>query len=519
MTRAFSTIELLIAMTIMVLVLAAVIIVSFGNQSSLIGSQTSSEALKKAQGLLETAQALARKDFNLVNATSSFDGFYTSTVEVTNGGTSGNPDYFTKHVKAVITWKDERGANRTFDMSTLVSNFTGSSGETCNSAPQGDWRSPVTHAYSVTGLAGVAGGYPITALDAYLNRLYVAASPTTLASDTTFFVFNLASGVPSYIGGSGVDTSGAASTKGPNALVITDAVAQNGKTYAFLANGASPNWNTCDLGPGCSQLQVVDVTNPAVPSTILNFKFATSSESVPWYSPPFVNGNGGQAVGKSIAYRNGYVFLGLSKTGAGPEFHIIDVRALDMANPLSLQPVGSYTVGATVNAIRVRGNYAYLAVTGSTQLVVLDISDPLHPTPVIGSVYEPPGQNGESLAVVGDTLYFGQAYQVSSTTPEFFEFDISHVSNTTTAIPAPNPLSSGTFKAYASVYGILVRDFLAFMTTSPTGEIIIRNATSTAQYAPPIALPAAGTALDCEGNYLYVGSSDGAGSITTVTAN
>ncbi len=65
--KGFSTLEMLLAMSILILVLTAVILVSFGNQAMIIDSQTNAEALNIAQGLLEKAQPDSRKDFNLVN--------------------------------------------------------------------------------------------------------------------------------------------------------------------------------------------------------------------------------------------------------------------------------------------------------------------------------------------------------------------------------------------------------------------------------------------------------------------
>lgn len=65
----FSTIELMISMAIMVLVLTAVVMTSFGSQSFLSNSRITREATNIAQGILEENQALARKDFNLVNST------------------------------------------------------------------------------------------------------------------------------------------------------------------------------------------------------------------------------------------------------------------------------------------------------------------------------------------------------------------------------------------------------------------------------------------------------------------
>ena len=101
----FSTLEILLAMTISILTLTAVILVSFGGQSVLADSQASNEAINKAQELLENEQALSRKDFKLVVPTSTIEmsgGLqYTKTVTVTPSST----DSFTKLISECKNFK------------------------------------------------------------------------------------------------------------------------------------------------------------------------------------------------------------------------------------------------------------------------------------------------------------------------------------------------------------------------------------------------------------------------------
>ena len=58
----FSTLEILIALTVLVLSISAVLLMQ--PQSS-VDTQTESEALNQAQEMLEHTQALARKDFKI----------------------------------------------------------------------------------------------------------------------------------------------------------------------------------------------------------------------------------------------------------------------------------------------------------------------------------------------------------------------------------------------------------------------------------------------------------------------
>jgi type II secretory pathway pseudopilin PulG len=62
----FSTVELLVAMALLILCLTAVLLVSSGSETLLVDSQTSREALSIAQTALEAAQSAGRKDFKSV---------------------------------------------------------------------------------------------------------------------------------------------------------------------------------------------------------------------------------------------------------------------------------------------------------------------------------------------------------------------------------------------------------------------------------------------------------------------
>jgi type II secretory pathway pseudopilin PulG len=62
-----STLELLVAFAILVTALSATVLVAFSNQSVTVDLQTNTEAIYKAQALLEEARAAVRQDFGLLN--------------------------------------------------------------------------------------------------------------------------------------------------------------------------------------------------------------------------------------------------------------------------------------------------------------------------------------------------------------------------------------------------------------------------------------------------------------------
>lgn len=647
----FSIIEVIIAMTIILMTLSASIFVSFGNQNFLIGEKTNSEALEKAQELLEQAQASARKDFKMVNPINvATDGIYKKWTDVEPS--SVITDYFTKLVTSHVIWTDDSNMTRNLQLSSLITNFENAvGGDTCNSFLTGDWANPQTTNFDFANLVGdIYGAYPITALDAYQGKLYVAVNaprlssgpndPATAMDDNIIgtlawnnpdaviiedninasaslsgaaithylkaqnFGFNIPRGatilgirVDIFRNASGNTASNAVIDnqvrliKGDGTIGATNkassarwsAVAQTDAQYGGISDlwdetdWSPENINSSDFGvvlavTGTSastnrlanvdniqvtvtyikEFYIFDISNPTNPTLIAglnnNADIATGfnavatdgkyayvatnagpasgqlqiidvSSATPFivntFIIPGVFGSGGQAIGRSISFRDGYVYLGLTKTASGPEFNIIDVR-----NPSSPQLIGGFSIGSAINAIYARGNYAFTAhpVSGmnAEQLTVLDISDPSNPFRISGfNDSGGIGGNGKSLFTVGNTLYLGRTGTNISgpadTLPEFYALDGSNLSATLSILGSLPLSASGD-----SINKILVRDYLAFLLTNSQIQIrkIAQGSPWTfSQYAIPIPLPnsGVGAALDCEGNYLYSASAPTSG--------
>jgi len=515
--RGFSTIEMMIAMALMVVVLSAVVTVSFGNQGFLIGGQTNAEAMNKAQDLLEREQALARKDFNLVNSTSSTDGFYTMSVDVG----LVPPSYLSKSATATISWIDEHKVPHSVTLTTLISNFENpTSANTCNSSlTSGDWNSlqiVKTIDFGTIGGSVPAGSYALSDIDAYQGKLYVTAAKTTNTTDPTFFIFDLSNPINPTLTAA---TDTAPVIYGFNAVRVANGLNAPTTTYAYLANGYSHSYNSCKPGPSCAELQVIDVTAPNSNLTgrsMGNFMIASSSG-------PAVRGT---TAGNALFYKNGYIFLGLTSTGGnGAGFNIIDAHdlpALFAAHANPIMPIGYYNVGSSdINAVTVRGSYVYLAVPSvdppmskvvGSQLITLDISTDITNPGLVGGFAGTGSGHGKSLAFVGDNLYLGR------TSPNAgYEFHVlDNTSPNTNSLPQLRGAEIGQ-----SVNGVLVRDNLTYLLTN-TG-LITTNATSSA--TTTLALPVSGSSyepsLDCEDNYFYVTANDASdrGRLFVVTAN
>ena len=219
--KGFSTLEMMMAMAIVVIVASAALVASFGGQDFLVGGRTNVEALRMAHALIEQEQALGRKDFKLVVATSSAEInapiTYQKQVTVTNTTIAGTsvPDYFTKKVTATVSWMGQYGIAHNVSLSALITNFQGAvGGDTCSSiltdasGNHGNWKSPVTANASLATLVGdanVNAPYQITDIDAYQGKLYVTvatsstplgpASPSVNATNVTG-VGNVAWNIP-----------------------------------------------------------------------------------------------------------------------------------------------------------------------------------------------------------------------------------------------------------------------------------------------------------------------------------
>ncbi|MCX6703691.1 MAG: hypothetical protein NTV02_03320 [Candidatus Zambryskibacteria bacterium] len=469
-TSGFATLEILIALFILTTALSASTLVAFGNQTLLVDSKSNREALELAETLLETAQVKALTDWRGVVSFATSSARFESALEVTS------IDYVTKQVKAKVNWKNSYNINQHVTLSSLITDFQNTAeGDTCDPTLSGDWTKPETK-NTVTAFKNLvsdpAGNYIITNLDVYHDRLFVTANNSSQNKET-FFVFDVEDSTnPTLI--SKLDNDLTLNT-GLNAVTIastTDGV------FAYVASATS-------FTKG--QLQIINVSvNP--PVVIKTFKIPLN----------IVSGSSTQGTGVRIAYKNGYVYLGLSKTVSGPEFNIIDVR-----NPNNPVWVGGFTVGSSINDIVIHGEYAYLATPHSQELMIVDISDPSNPALVGG--YDAPSSNttgsGKSIYLANNRVYLGRT--ITSSNPEFYIIDANQPRTYT-------PQVLGFKEVNTSINQLLVRESLAyFLTTAGTLQFWdIATTSDITSYTTGLVLPqnSKGVALDCEKNVLFVGS-------------
>ena len=521
LASGFSTLEVLLAMTILVLTITSVTLTSYGSQTMQTDAETGTEALHTAQDGLEYMQTLSRKDFQLVNPTTTDKTIGTATYHrVISVSTTTAPDYATKQITSTVTWQGENNRMQHVTLSALVTNFDhAAGGETCDSVPSGNWALPIvknaanTDMLSLTGTS--TGVNVITNIDAYKGKVYLTVKDAQYKTDPRLFVFDIAKlktdPTHSLLG----KLTTATNTTASGMYAVQVAEGPSGKRYAYIANDYQANWSSCSAYYNCAQLSIVDVTDPS--------KMVLASTT--YFKLPNVSGalNSGGS-GNALFYKDGLLYLGLTRTLSGPEFNIIDVH--DPKSPLWL---GAANVDFDVSAISVVGNTAYLATNNDTgEVLTMDVSNPSSPT--LLATYDAPGQTvagyGRSLDVVGDTVYLGRSQLNSGA-----EFLVLDASSTTGVIP-PTPLGSrdiGTASLPFTVYGTLVRSSLGFLTggngIGSGGKFYVEqmsNLGSITDYASTT-LPnsSTGFALDCEGSDIFVGSRDAAnmGYLSVITSS
>lgn len=495
--KGSSTIEFVIAFAVLILSLTAVISVTFGNQSVSVDTQTNTEALSMAQNMLEQARIAALFEFQSVNPATTIAQrgplLYTKDLEVEQ-----EEDLFTKKITAHITWPADGNRTLNTQLTTLLTNPDATSGgDTCSSVLEGDWTNPQKTEYEFGAdiLNDTSSGFPITSIQSFNHKLYVTVSNEHGNNDGTFFILDIADPSIKPVFLDELDNN-------PNVSEGLNDVAVDGDHYAYVANAYGANFTTCvntdGTNLGCGQLQVIDI-GVSPPVVVFSYKI------------PGVTGSAGQGIGTRVFYKDGIVYLGLAKA-TGSEFHTIDVGGggTPGASPLNPLHLGEYEINNGVNAIQVRSHYAYIASPNDEELKILDVSDPTFPTLVGG--FDAPGGggnngNGKSILLVGNTLYLGRTLLNGD------EFYILNNENSEMQLPvlgSKNILNGGS---NSSVNGIVIRDYLAFLITHEEFQTWrIDNPADIMQYANPLTLPPGeggglnGTAADCEGNYIFVGS-------------
>ncbi len=316
-----STIELLIALVVIILAISSVIVVSFGNQSLSVDAELNNLALLKAREDLEDARADAREDWAGVISGSQIYGQFTRDVIVEKIS-----DY-EKKVTTQVSWQTDPLRPQKIELTTILTDWETSFSEGGGGGLTGDWHNPRT-----AGTIDLGPGNEGTDLAVKDYTVYATAK----ASDPKkhdFYSIDVTN-VDAPIKLSSIDTG-----KGLNAIALME-------SYTYVANDDS-----------VSQLQIINISTPNSPSLTAQISLQSNTQSA-----------------ISVFALDDYAYVG-SAASTGKEFQIFNV-----SNPANPTFIGSVEIGANVNDIYVYRNRVYLA-TGRTdaEIMIFDISTPSSP--------------------------------------------------------------------------------------------------------------------------------------------
>lgn len=455
--KGIATLEMLVALSILMLSITAMILVVFGNQSVSVDAQTNNEAIYKAQEQLENARAQARENFySLLDSTAtSSEDIYLKTLTIET------IDSFTKKLTSRITWPTSPMRQGHVEFSTVVGDWNAAlGGDTCSPTLSGDWTDP-----QLLGYADIVSNNGASDLDSLNKKIYLTSNPSSVGHED-FYIFDV-NNPNNPIELSKINT-------GPGLEGIHIA-----GQYAYVAN-TSIN----------AQLQIIDISNTANPLVVAQMKM------------PGVSGTGGAGFGASIFYLNKKIYLGLTKS-IGPEFHIINVT-----NPTSPIWEGAFETNTLISQIYVtKDNIAYLAgpdnpLTASPtteHLRILNVNVPSTISEI--NTYGESNisiQDGESLALKNNTLYLGRASD-NGNKQELFVINTNNPSSL---------IKLGGKDIGSSIRAITLRSNYAFMVTSDPnlGFQIwdISNPSNITLYGSKNIQQGSTGGMDCEGNLVYI---------------
>jgi len=438
--------------------MTAVIVVAFSNQSVSVDTQTSSEALARAEAQLEQSRVAGLQEFSSVVSKAGVTEqsgpiAYTKKLDV------ADLTPYSKQATSTVSWTSA-GRLLSVILSTILTDPIGASGGSkCSPTLTGDWTAPQIYGYADFPSSAGATGVSVEG-----TKAFVTSDPSSPGTDD-FYAIDVGSAGP---GQTSLPILGHFST----GLGLTDVKAV-GK-YAYVTSDSAT-----------FQLLVIDISDPA--NLAVN-KIVAKKD---------VTAAGDTAVGNTLFYANKKIYLGLT-ISTGKEFHIIDVS--NPAAPVEIGP--GYEVGAAVNSIVVKNNIAYLATAANNEIIALNVTDPANIT-LVGT-YNSATLTGQSLALDNATsLYFGRIGGAGN--PKLLAFDTGSLST---------PKWSMNMSSQSGIYTEVLRSNLLFMTTAdPNDGLQIWDIGNASASLPPVRhdtsplnIQQSSTAgTDCFGNLLYVG--------------
>lgn len=534
MNRGFSTLEILIAMAILVSSFTAVVLLTSAESLSL-DSRIASEALSSARKALETQQAIARQDFRLVVATTTSSGILgiaaTTTVLVDQYDPITREFMpYTKKVTATVSWNGTFGRTQKISLSGLVTNFNeATGGDSCSTVltdangNHANWKSPSISNSVVATLVGDANAnapYPITDVDAYQKRLYVSAS-----TSSTPLLKDAGAGADSAAVGSNPAWSNPGNIISNNSAYASRTLSGTSVTHYLKATnfglsippGATVLGIKAEIDRSRSNGSQGEARDSEVKIVRSNDTVGSQNKAATGTNWPTVDGtatypasgttdmwgeNWSACVATSQTCANGAYNVNhqnfglvLAVTGSSgstnrvaqvddiritvyytKQFYIFNIS--NPASPVFLGGLATSTLTSGINALAVAtsstAHYVYAAtnsVSGTNQLQVINVTNPA--TPFVVST----GATGMTAQGIANGIFYKDGYVYLTLThigsgPEFNIVDVS---------TPGQPQWKGGYTFGTTTNSVYVKDGYAYVSTNDANkELLILNVTNPA---------------------------------------
>lgn len=479
--RGFSTLEMLIAVTVLLFGMTAALLMQFGAQAAVVDMRARGAALSRATAMLERARVASAQDVAAVVATSSVWSIG-NTIYLQMLTVAHQTQCQTQATSSVL-WQSSPLHPRRVELTSMFVDIQRvlALGRDCvMGAPP--WDTLSERAVNAVGV-----GAPV-ALD--VLRGFVYGGGTT---PPYFFILDTTTSA---------DKSASELVHFKNSFDVGAPIHALDAVVWYPPEGTERRYVFAAMDATTSQMVVINVTDPHVP-TLAAVRTLNNVSSA-----------GSEPAGHRLYYFDDRLYV-LTRYTAGPELHTFDVS--NPEDPVELG--GGVEMGVTVNHIAVQERFiegahkrfAYVATSQAAgELKVYDVTDALRvgaAAEVVVARQDLPGiQNGLSVYPLGNRLYVGRA-----STPPGADLYIYDTTNPLQGLPQVGEQDVGT-----GVEGLVVVGDVAFITAPKSKkELQIWNVahepmTRVAEHA----LPGGAGGLDYEAGFLFV-AAQGSGTVHT----
>jgi hypothetical protein len=243
--------------------------------------------------------------------------------------------------------------------------------------------------------------------------------------------------------------------------------------YSRYGRGLALAGNYAYLADGSAGLQIIDIANPLMPQ---------------WVGAAAFDG------ATCVAVSGSYAFV------AGPWDR--NIHVYDVSTPQSPQEICQVSMGLStwITGLTTQGDYVYVS-TLENALVILDISDPVHPV-IIGTCYIP--GMGWNVAVDGNVAYVASDYS---------GLQIVDVTNPSTPVPM------GGYPTSTKATDVAVFGSVALLATGTRGlKVLDVSNPHTPQLLATCSIAGSADAITVSGDIVLVGDKSAGLTIVDVTA-